>query len=67
MAKVSSVVTFGDPRNPAPIAGADGKTLILCHPNDAVCSGGFITVAHLTYGANATAAAAFVVQKAHGA
>ncbi|CRK28361.1 hypothetical protein BN1708_018351, partial [Verticillium longisporum] len=45
--KVSSVVTFGDPRNPAPIAGADGKTLILCQPNDAVCSGGFITVAHL--------------------
>ncbi|PNH43695.1 hypothetical protein VD0004_g3840 [Verticillium dahliae] len=67
MAKVSSVVTFGDPRNPAPIAGANGKTLILCQPNDAVCSGGFITVAHLTYGANATAAAAFVVQKAHGA
>ncbi|KAM0283107.1 hypothetical protein ACHAQH_002711 [Verticillium albo-atrum] len=64
MVKVNSVLTFGDPRNPAPITGADGKTLIICQANDAVCSGGFINVAHLTYGANANVAAEFVVQRA---
>ncbi|KAM0323501.1 hypothetical protein ACHAQA_008781 [Verticillium albo-atrum] len=65
MAKINSVVTFGDPRNPDPITGGEGKTLIVCQANDSVCSGGFINVAHLTYGANATAAAQFVVQRAN--
>ncbi|KAL1597154.1 hypothetical protein SLS60_008736 [Paraconiothyrium brasiliense] len=64
MAKVNSVVTFGDPGNPDAITGAEGKTLIICHENDAVCKGGFITVDHLTYADNATTAAQFVVQKA---
>ncbi|KAH7133369.1 cutinase [Dactylonectria estremocensis] len=64
MAKINSVLTFGDPRNPDPITGADGKTMIICQENDSVCSGGFINVAHLTYGANATVAAQFVVQRA---
>ena len=66
MAKINSVLTFGDPRNPAPITGADGKTMIICQADDSVCSGGFINVAHLTYGANATVAAQFIVQKAIG-
>ncbi|PVI02981.1 carbohydrate esterase family 5 protein [Periconia macrospinosa] len=64
MSKVSSVVTFGDPRNPTAITGAEGKTLIVCHEDDAVCSGGFITVDHLTYADDADSAARFVVQKA---
>ncbi|KAH6686400.1 cutinase [Plectosphaerella plurivora] len=66
MARISSIVTFGDPRNPQPITGGEGKTLIICQESDAVCSGGFINVAHLTYGANATVAAQFVVEKASG-
>ncbi|KAH8723270.1 cutinase, partial [Phaeosphaeriaceae sp. PMI808] len=57
MSKISSVVTFGDPRNPAPITGASGKSLCL--------QGGFINIAHLTYGANATMAAQFVIQNAN--
>jgi cutinase len=65
LASISSIVTFGDPRNPQPITGGEGKTLIVCQESDAVCSGGFINVAHLTYGANATVAARFVVEKAN--
>ncbi|CAO2656490.1 Nn.00g052930.m01.CDS01 [Neocucurbitaria sp. VM-36] len=64
MSQVSSVVTFGDPRNQTSITGAEGKTLIICHQNDAVCSGGFITIDHLTYGEDATTAAQFVIQQA---
>lgn len=63
MSKISSVVTFGDPRNMAAITGADGKTLVICHENDSVCNGGFINIDHLTYGDDATAAAQFVIQK----
>lgn len=65
MSKVNSVVTFGDPRNQTAITGAEGKRLTVCHENDAVCSGGFINVDHLTYGDDATTAAQFVVQKAN--
>lgn len=64
MSKVSSVVTFGDPGNPAAITGAESKTMIVCHKDDAVCSGGFITVDHLTYADDADAAARFVLEKA---
>jgi hypothetical protein len=65
MAKINSVVTFGDPGNPAVITGAQDKTLIICHENDSVCAGGFITVDHLTYASDASTAAQFVVQKAN--
>jgi hypothetical protein len=65
MAKINSVVTFGDPGNPDTITGAEDKMLIICHENDAVCSGGFITVDHLTYADDADTAARFVVQKAN--
>ncbi|EXF77964.1 cutinase [Colletotrichum fioriniae PJ7] len=64
MAKINSVLTFGDPGNPGAITGAEGKTKIICHDNDAVCSGGFITVDHLTYAEDADAAAQFVLQMA---
>ncbi|KXH65711.1 cutinase [Colletotrichum salicis] len=65
MAKINSVLTFGDPGNPDAITGAEGKTKIICHDNDAVCSGGFITVDHLTYAEDADAAAQFVLQMAN--
>ncbi|KAK2729077.1 cutinase [Colletotrichum kahawae] len=64
MAKINSVLTFGDPGYPNPIPGAEGKTQIICHDDDAVCNGGFITVDHLTYAENATTAAEYVLQKA---
>ncbi|KAJ4286510.1 hypothetical protein N0V90_013210 [Kalmusia sp. IMI 367209] len=65
MSKVNSVVTFGDPRNQTAITGAEGKRLTICHENDAVCSGGFITVDHLTYGEDAATAAQFVIEQAN--
>lgn len=64
MSKVNSVVTFGDPRNKTAITGAVGKTMIICLPDDTVCQGGFINIAHLTYATEASAAAQFVIQKA---
>ncbi|KAF2445977.1 carbohydrate esterase family 5 protein [Karstenula rhodostoma CBS 690.94] len=64
MAKISSVVTFGDPKNQTDIIGAAGKTLTICHANDAVCAGGFITIDHLTYADDANTAAQFVAGKA---
>ncbi|KAH7010613.1 cutinase [Microdochium trichocladiopsis] len=64
MSKINSVVTFGDPRNQTPITGGEGKTMVVCLPDDAVCSGGFINIAHLTYGSEAPAAAQFVVEQA---
>ncbi|KAM5354553.1 hypothetical protein ACJ41O_001200 [Fusarium nematophilum] len=67
MSKINSVVTFGDPRNQTPITGGEGKTMVICLPEDTVCSGGFINIAHLTYGSEASTAAQFVVQQAAGA
>ncbi|KAK7423040.1 hypothetical protein QQX98_001330 [Neonectria punicea] len=64
MSKVNSIVTFGDPRNQTPITGGEGKTMVVCLADDSVCNGGFINVAHLTYGSEADAAAQFVVQQA---
>lgn len=66
MSKVNSIVTFGDPRNQAPITGGEGKTMVICLADDSVCNGGFINVAHLTYGSEADAAAQFVAQQAGG-
>lgn len=63
MSTIHSVVTFGDPKNQAPISGADDKFLVICNPDDSVCNGGFIDVSHLTYGAHATAAAQFVMRE----
>jgi len=66
MSKINSVVTFGDPQNQTAITGATDKTLTICHENDAVCAGGFITVDHLTYGEDDNTAAQFVTQRANG-
>ncbi|WQF84680.1 Putative cutinase/acetylxylan esterase, alpha/Beta hydrolase [Colletotrichum destructivum] len=66
MAKINSVLTFGDPANLAAIPGADGKTKTICHENDAACSGCFITVDHLTCGEDASAATRFVIQRVSG-
>jgi len=61
-ARVSAVVVFGDPDNgqafPSPISHV--KTF--CAAGDNICQGGVIVLPpHLSYGANAGAAASFVV------
>lgn len=63
MSKVSAVVIFGDPLSAEPVAGIDGgRVSIVCHAGDDICSqGDLITLAHLTYAADATNAANFVV------
>jgi cutinase len=38
--------------------------LIICHEDDAMCSGGFFTVEHLTYADDADSAALLIIQKA---
>jgi cutinase len=65
MAKVSSVVLFGDPRNGTAVQGVDaGRTMVVCHAGDNICQGGdLILPAHLNYSSDATAAAMFVMQK----
>ncbi|PVH78152.1 carbohydrate esterase family 5 protein [Cadophora sp. DSE1049] len=61
MAKVSSVVIFGDPNNGKAVANAEAKTLVVCHPGDNICDGGdLILVEHLTYSKDAVQAATFV-------
>lgn len=66
MAKINSVVIFGDPKSQTPVAGAEGKTLIICHQADDICrNGDLILPAHLTYGLlNATQAGQFVAKMA---
>ncbi|KAG4441421.1 hypothetical protein IFR05_003108 [Cadophora sp. M221] len=66
MAKVSSVVIFGDPDNGKPVAGADtAKTMVICHVGDNICYGGdLILPEHLTYSRDAVQAATFTVSRA---
>lgn len=65
MARVSSVVTFGDPKSDEQVQGAEGKTLVLCNPGDNICDGGAIILApHITYVAQVGDAASFVLSKA---
>lgn len=65
MAKVNSVVIFGDPLSSTPVQGAAAKTLVICHPDDDICEDGDIILpTHLTYGFDAPKAAAFVAQMA---
>ncbi|APA13668.1 hypothetical protein SS1G_07661 [Sclerotinia sclerotiorum 1980 UF-70] len=66
MSKVSSAVIFGDPDNGKAVQGlSSAKTDIICHMGDDICLGGdMILYAHLTYGMDVTAAAAFVKKAA---
>lgn len=65
MAKVSSVVIFGDPLDGKPVTGAGGNTKVFCNALDNICDGGvLILAAHLTYSQDASDAAAFVVGQA---
>ncbi|KAF7948062.1 uncharacterized protein EAE97_003473 [Botrytis byssoidea] len=65
-AKISSAVIFGDPDNGDAVQGVPAdKTDIICHAGDNICQGGsLILMAHLTYGMDTTAAAAFVKKAA---
>jgi cutinase len=63
MASVNSVVIFGDPKSKTPVTGAESKTLVICHPDDNICSNGdLILPAHLTYGFDTPQAGAFVAK-----
>jgi len=59
---ISSVVLFGDPDDGQPIPNVDAsKVDTFCHEDDNICvNGDLILPAHLTYGEDAEAAAAFV-------
>jgi cutinase len=63
MAKVSSVVIFGDPDSTQLVQGVSpSRTLIICHSGDDICQNGIIIpVEHLTYSQDAGTAANFVV------
>ncbi|EKD18956.1 uncharacterized protein L3040_001496 [Drepanopeziza brunnea f. sp. 'multigermtubi'] len=65
-AKVSSAITFGDPKNGEPFGQIpQSRTTIYCNDGDYICEGSIIlTDAHSTYEQDATAAAQFVVQQA---
>ncbi|KAH8880115.1 putative cutinase [Thozetella sp. PMI_491] len=63
MASVNSVVIFGDPKSQTPVTGAESKTLVICHPDDNICTNGdLILPAHLTYGFDSPQAGAFVAK-----
>lgn len=65
MAKVSSVVIFGDPLDGTAVTGAGSKTKVFCNTLDNICDGGdIILAAHLTYSQDAEEAASFVVSQA---
>ncbi len=59
---VQSAVIFGDPNNGDPVGKvAAANTKVNCHNGDLICAGQSVILApHLTYGANAMEAAAFV-------
>ncbi|KAI9645164.1 hypothetical protein NHQ30_005898 [Ciborinia camelliae] len=63
---ISSVVIFGDPDNGQAIPNVDpAKIDTICHGSDNICAhGDLIFPAHLTYAADANAAASFVVARA---
>jgi len=60
---ISKVVIFGDPDDGAPLPNvASSKVDVYCHDGDNICvNGDLVLPAHLTYGIDAAAAAAFVV------
>jgi cutinase len=60
---VSSAVIFGDPNNGDAVGQvAAANTKIICATGDLICAGQAVILApHLSYGANANEAAAFVM------
>ena len=65
MAKINSVVIFGDPQSQTPVTGAENKTLVICHSDDNICSNGdLILPAHLTYGFDSPQAGQYVAKMA---
>ncbi|KIJ22658.1 carbohydrate esterase family 5 protein [Sphaerobolus stellatus SS14] len=63
--RVNAVVMFGDPDNGQALPGVlNSRGITFCATGDIICLGGqIITVFHMGYGANATAAASFVVSE----
>ena len=66
MAKVSSVVIFGDPDFGQAVTGvASSSTKVICHADDNICQhGDLILLAHLTYSLDANSAATFAATAA---
>ncbi|KAH9209030.1 putative cutinase [Leptodontidium sp. 2 PMI_412] len=65
MARINSVVIFGDPQSQTPVTGAENKTLVICHSDDNICSNGdLILPAHLTYGFDSPQAGQYVAKMA---
>ncbi|KAJ7080516.1 cutA, cutinase A [Mycena epipterygia] len=64
-ARINAVVIFGDPDNGQSVQGIPSGNLdVICHVGDDICLGGDdILPAHLTYGADTPAAAAFIASK----
>ncbi|KAF4614450.1 hypothetical protein D9613_002536 [Agrocybe pediades] len=63
--RVNAVVVFGDPDDNQGFPGVlNGRSLTFCAVGDDICLGGdVIDAAHLSYGADAPAAAAFVAAR----
>ncbi|KAJ7701442.1 cutinase [Mycena rosella] len=64
-ARISAVVIFGDPDNGQAVQGvSSSKVDVICHVGDDICLGGdLILPAHLTYGVDTPAAAAFIAAR----
>lgn len=61
VAKISNVITFGDPFCGAKIGQYSGPLNVFCDPSDGVCGGNFdISAAHLSYSGSVTPAIAIL-------
>ncbi|EOD48348.1 putative cutinase protein [Neofusicoccum parvum UCRNP2] len=64
--RVAGAVIFGDPDNPKPVANVQNLK-VFCAAGDLICAGQPVILApHLSYGANAGAAADFVASVTGG-
>ncbi|KAJ6500959.1 cutinase [Mycena sanguinolenta] len=65
LSRINAAVIFDDPDNGAAVAGIDSaNTKVICHTGDDIClHGDLILAPHLTYGADAGSAAAFIASK----
>ncbi|KAJ5509394.1 Cutinase [Penicillium freii] len=65
--QITAAVLFGDPLKTQGVGKvASDKVKEFCHQGDPVCLNGVNTMAHLTYGTDAEAAAKFLVEAAGG-